>query len=140
MTEWHGGKGSRDRTKDRDKFNESFEKIFGKKRHKGEKVTTTKRKGDCAKIIQKRLCNAEKPNCTCPTQLTDIALFVSMCSCEVANACTYAHAPLKALILLVCAVVRMCISIENYRWVAKRTQSLIENRSIYRYNLMEYCK
>ena len=25
MTEWHGGKGSRDRTKDRDKFNESFE-------------------------------------------------------------------------------------------------------------------
>ena len=28
MTEWHGGKGSRDRTKDRDKFNESFEKIF----------------------------------------------------------------------------------------------------------------
>ena len=30
MTEWHGGKGSRDRTKDRDKFNESFEKIFRK--------------------------------------------------------------------------------------------------------------
>ena len=37
MTEWHGGKGSRDRTKDRDKFNESFEKIFGKNKDKGER-------------------------------------------------------------------------------------------------------
>ena len=31
MTEWHGGKGSRDRTKDRDKFDENFEKIFNKR-------------------------------------------------------------------------------------------------------------
>ena len=117
MTEWHGGKGSRDRTKDRDKFNESFEKIFGKKRHKGKKVETKKRKGDWLKIIQKRLCNAEKPDCTCPTQVTDIALFVSMCSCAVAHACTYAQARLKPPLLQVCAVVRMCISIENYRKV-----------------------
>ena len=32
MTEWHGGKGSRDRTKDRDKFNENFERIFNKRK------------------------------------------------------------------------------------------------------------
>lgn len=37
MTEWHGGKGSRDRTRDRDKFNENFDRIFGKNRDKGEK-------------------------------------------------------------------------------------------------------
>ena len=32
MTEWHCGKGSRDRTKDRDKFNENFERIFNKRK------------------------------------------------------------------------------------------------------------
>ena len=117
MTEWHGGKGSRDRTKDRDKFNESFEKIFGKKRNKGEKVTTTKRKGDCAKIIQKRLCNAEKPDCTPPSVSRIPTGFRWLCSCAVAHACTYAQARLKPPFLQVCAVVRLCISIENYRKV-----------------------
>ena len=89
---------------------------------------------------QKWLCNEKNANCTALSQVIDLALFCRVCGCAIAHACTYAHAPLKALILLVCAVVRMCISIENYRWVAKRTQSLIENRSIYRYNLMEYCR
>jgi len=89
---------------------------------------------------QKWLCNGKSANCTCPLERCILMRFRWVCGCAIAHACTYAHAPLKALILLVCAVVRMCISIENYRWVAKRTQSLIENRSIYRYNLMEYCR
>ena len=72
---------------------------------------------DCTKIIQKRLCNGKKPNCTPPSQVTDIALFVSMCSCAVAHACTYAQARLKPPFLQVRAVVRLCISIENYRKV-----------------------
>ena len=72
---------------------------------------------DCTKIVQKRLCNGKKPNCTPPSQVTDIALFVSMCSCAVAHACTYAQARLKPPFLQVRAVVRLCISIENYRKV-----------------------
>ena len=70
---------------------------------------------DWLKIIQKRLGNAEKPDCTPPSQVIDIRSFVSMCGCAVAHACTYAHARLKAPFLQVCAVVRLCISIENYR-------------------------
>jgi len=72
---------------------------------------------DCTKIIQKRLCNGKKPNCTPPSQVTDIGSFVSMCSCAVAHACTYAQARLKPPFLQVRAVVRLCISIENYRKV-----------------------
>ena len=30
--QWHGGKGDRNITKDVDKFNENFDKIFGQKR------------------------------------------------------------------------------------------------------------
>ena len=120
MTEWHGGKGSRDRTKDRDKFNENFERIFGKKKDKGERkkqMSQNKNDPGCTKIVQKRTCNGKKPNCTPPSQVTDIASFVSMCSCAVAHACTYAQARLKALFLQARAVVRLCISIENYRKV-----------------------
>ena len=29
MSKWHGGKGSRQRPTDKDKFNEQFDKIFG---------------------------------------------------------------------------------------------------------------
>ena len=72
---------------------------------------------DWLKIIQKRLCNAKKPYCTPLSQVIDIRSFVSMCGCAVAHACTYAHARLKPPFLQVCAVVRMCISIENYRKV-----------------------
>lgn len=31
---WHGGKGDRDRTADRKKYEDNFEKIFGKRRKK----------------------------------------------------------------------------------------------------------
>lgn len=72
---------------------------------------------DWLKIIQKRLCNAKKPYCTPLSQVIDIRSFVSMCGCAVAHACTYAQARLKPPFLQVCAVVRMCISIENYRKV-----------------------
>ena len=38
MTKWHGGKGDRNRTKDIERFNENFERIFGaKERFKFEK-------------------------------------------------------------------------------------------------------
>ena len=69
MTEWHGGKGSRDRTRDRDKFNENFDRIFGKNRDKGEKkkqMSQKKNDPGCTKIIQKRTCNGEMANCTPP--------------------------------------------------------------------------
>ena len=36
MSEWHGGKGSKYKPYDKEKFDENFEKIFGKKK-KGEK-------------------------------------------------------------------------------------------------------
>ena len=120
MTEWHGGKGSRDRTKDRDKFNESFEKIFGKNKDKGERkkqMSQYKKDRDCVKIVQKRLCNGEKPNCTPPSVSCIPTGFRWLCSCAVAHACTYAQARLKALFLQARAVVRLCISIENYRKV-----------------------
>ena len=120
MTEWHGGKGSRDRTKDRDKFNENFERIFGKKKDKGERkkqMSQYKKDRDCVKIVQKRLCNGEKPNCTPPSVSCILIGFRWLCSCAVAHACTYAQARLKALFLQARAVVRLCISIENYRKV-----------------------
>ena len=120
MTEWHGGKGSRDRTRDRDKFNENFDRIFGKNRDKGEKkkqMSQKKNDPGCIKIIQKRTCNGEMANCT-PTLRSPILMrFRCTCGCAVAHTCTYAHAPLKALVLLVRAAVRTCISIENYRKV-----------------------
>ena len=72
---------------------------------------------DWLKIIQKRLCNGEKPNCTPPSVSRILIGFRCLCSCAVAHACTYAHARLKAPFLQVCAVVRLCISIENYRKV-----------------------
>ena len=84
----------------------------------------------CMIDVCKRLCNGKSANCTCPLERCILMRFRGMCGCAIAHACTYAHAPLKALILLVCAAVRMCISIENYRWVAKRTQSLIEIGSL----------
>lgn len=31
MTKWHGGKGSNPRKVDKDKFDENFDRIFGKK-------------------------------------------------------------------------------------------------------------
>ncbi len=34
---WHGGKGDRDRTANRNKYDENFEKIFGKRKKKKEK-------------------------------------------------------------------------------------------------------
>ena len=120
MTEWHGGKGSRDRTKDRDKFNESFEKIFGKNKDKGERkkqMSQYKKDRDCVKIVQKRLCNGEKPNCTPPSVSRILIGFRWLCGCAVAHACTYAQARLKPPFLQVRAVVRLCISIENYRKV-----------------------
>ena len=72
---------------------------------------------DWLKIIQKRLCNGEKPNCRPPSVSRILTGFRWLCSCAVAHACTYAHARLKAPFLQVCAVVRLCISIENYRKV-----------------------
>jgi len=120
MTEWHGGKGSRDRIKDRDKFNENFDRIFGKNRDKGEKkkqMSHNKNDPGCTKNIQKRTCNGEMANCTPPSETCIPMRFRCLCGCAVAHACTYAHAPLKALVLLVRAVVRTCISIENYRKV-----------------------
>jgi len=49
-----------------------------------------------------------------------------VCDCAVAHTCTYAHAPLKGALTLVCAAVRTCISIENYRKVYKHTYSVGE--------------
>ena len=48
----------------------------------------------------------------------------------IAHACTYAHASLKGAWILVRAVVRMCISIENYRKVYTHTLSVGEIGSL----------
>ena len=80
---------------------------------------------ECVKYVEKRLCNGERANCTCTPES----------GCAVAHTCTYAHAPLKPLILLVRAAVRMCISIENYRKVYKHTYSVGEIGSL-RYTYM----
>jgi len=117
MTEWHGGKGSRDRSKDRDKFNDNFDKIFGKKKgnkERKEQMSPNKNKPGWAKFVQKRMCNGEMVNCTPTPERCTPMRFRCMCGCAVAHACTYAHPPLRALVLLVRATVRTCISIENY--------------------------
>tara|TARA_B100001093_G_scaffold274180_1_gene262092 strand:+ start:9072 stop:9221 length:150 start_codon:yes stop_codon:yes gene_type:complete len=36
MSKWHGGKGSSVKPYDKDKFNENFDKIFGKKKKEEE--------------------------------------------------------------------------------------------------------
>ncbi len=117
MNEWHGGKGSRDRTRDRDKFNENFDRIFGKKkdqRQTKEQMSQKKNDPGCTKNVQKRMCNGEMANCT-PTSERCIPMrFRCMCGCAVAHTCTYAQPPLRTLVLLVRATVRTCISIENY--------------------------
>ena len=117
MTEWHGGKGSRDRSKDRDKFNDNFDKIFGKKKgnkERKEQMSPNKNKPGWAKFVQKRMCNGEMVNCTPTSERCTPMRFRCMCGCAVAHACTYAHPPLRTLVLLVRATVRTCISIENY--------------------------
>jgi len=45
MTKWNGGKGSRDRTKDKDKYAESFEKIFGKRENDNKNKKGVKKDG-----------------------------------------------------------------------------------------------
>ena len=87
---------------------------------------------------QKWLCNGKNSNCTALSQVIDLALFYRVCGCAIAHACTYAHAPLKAPILLVCAAVRMCISIENYRERCINTLSFFRDRSLYRRILIGY--
>ena len=81
---------------------------------------------ECVKYVEKRLCNGERSNCTCTLERCILKGFYRVCGCAVAHTRTYAHAPLKPLILLVRAVVRMCISIENYRKVYKHTYSVGE--------------
>ena len=113
-------KGSRDRTKDRNKFDVNFEKIFGKKKGNKERKKQMSHNNiylDCIKIIQKRMCNGKMANCTPTLRSPSLMRFRCMCGCAVAHACTYAHPPLRALVLLVRATVRTCISIENYRKV-----------------------
>ena len=114
-------KGEKVKTKKCVKCNKVYRLDFYRTKQKNYKVkqndTCKNCEDDCTKIIQKRLCNGKKPNCTPPSQVTDIGSFVSMCSCAVAHACTYAQARLKAPFLQVRAVVRLCISIENYRKV-----------------------
>ena len=85
---------------------------------------------ECMIDVCKRLCNGKRANCTCPLGGCIPMRFRGLCGCAIAHACTYAHAPLKGAWLQGCAAVRMCISIENYRWVARRTQSLIEIGSL----------
>ena len=90
---------------------------------------------ECVKYVEKRLCNGERANCTYTLERCILKGFYRVCGCAVAHTCTYAHAPLKPLILLVCAAVRMCISIENYRKVYKHTYSVGEIGSL-RYTYM----
>ena len=44
MTQWHGGKGSRPRNVDKKKFDDNWDRIFGKKEEK--KVLTNEKKVD----------------------------------------------------------------------------------------------
>jgi len=85
---------------------------------------------ECKKSVCKRLCNGQRGNCTCPPERCMVAVIYGMCGCAVAHACTYAHASLKGAWILVCAVVRMCISIENYRKVYTHTLSVGEIGSL----------
>ena len=81
---------------------------------------------ECVTYAIKRLCNGKRSNCTCPSEMYILKGFYGVCGCAVAHTCTYAHAPLKGALTLVCAAVRMCISIENYRKVYKHTYSVGE--------------
>ena len=44
MTKWHGGKGSRTRPCDKDKFDENFDRIFRKDRDTKKEIDITKLK------------------------------------------------------------------------------------------------
>ena len=44
MSKWHGGKGSRQRPNDTDKFNEQFEKIFGTRKKPKKRTSECKPK------------------------------------------------------------------------------------------------
>ena len=81
---------------------------------------------ECETYAIKRLCNGKRSNCTCPSEMYILKGFYGVCGCAVAHTCTYAHAPLKGALTLVCAAVRTCISIENYRKVYKHTYSVGE--------------
>ena len=96
-------------------FNKAKEKVVEQSKKK--QMSQNKKDRDCVKIVQKRLCNGEKPNCTPPSVSCIPTGFRWLCSCAVAHACTYAQARLKPPFLQVRAVVRLCISIENYRKV-----------------------
>ena len=85
---------------------------------------------ECRISVYKRLCNGERANCTPPLERCMVATFRGMCGCAVAHACTYAHASLKGAWILVRAVVRTCISIENYRKVYTHTLSVGEIGSL----------
>ena len=85
---------------------------------------------ECITYARKRLCNGKKANCTCPSERYILKGFCGVCGCAVAHACTYAHAPLKGALTLVCAAVRTCISIENYRKVYTHTLSVEEIGSL----------
>ena len=114
-------KGEKVKTKKCVKCNKVYRLDFYRTKQKNYKVkqndTCKNCEDDCTKIIQKRLCNGEKPNCTPPSVSRILIGFRCLCSCAVAHACTYAQARLKPPFLQVCAVVRLCISIENYRKV-----------------------
>ena len=107
MTEWHGGKGSRPRSKSPDKWDKGWEKIFNKAKEKvveqskKKQMSQNKKDRDCVKIVQKRLCNGEKPNCPPPSVSCILIGFRWLCGCAVAHACTYAHTPLKGALTLV---------------------------------------
>jgi hypothetical protein len=84
----------------------------------------------CKISVYKRLCNSERANCTAPPERCMVATIYRVCGCAIAHACTCAHAPLKGAWILVCAAVRTCISIENYRKVYTHTLSLGEIGSL----------
>ena len=81
---------------------------------------------ECNKSVYKWLCSGRRGNCTAPLERCMVATFRGLCGCAVAHACTYAHTPLKGALTLVCAAVRTCISIENYRKVYTHTLSVGE--------------
>jgi hypothetical protein len=42
MTKWHGGKGSKPRPSDKDKYDQNFDRIFGDKKKKADKSKDSK--------------------------------------------------------------------------------------------------
>ena len=85
---------------------------------------------ECNKSVYKWLCRGQRGNCTPPPERCMVATFRCMCGCAVAHTRTYAHASLKGAWILVCAAVRLCISIENYRKVYTHTLSVEEIGSL----------